>query len=81
MFEILNGHPAPNPKELFETNNDSMCPYNLRNTPTDFTLPLTKKDFGMRCTTEYSSQKGINFRITGIFENNFEAKSLLNLAY
>ena len=49
MFKILNGHPAPNLKELFETNNDSMCPYNLRNTQIDFALPSPKKDFGKRC--------------------------------
>ena len=48
MFEILNGHPTPNLKELFETN-DSMCSYNLRNTQTDFALPSPNKDFGKRC--------------------------------
>ena len=49
MFKLLNGHTGPNLKELFETNNDSMCPCNLRNTQTDFSLPLPKKDFGKRC--------------------------------
>ena len=49
MFKILNGHPAPNLKELFETNNDSMCPYDLRNTQIDLALPSPKKEFGKRC--------------------------------
>ena len=31
---------------LFQTNNDSMYPYNLRNTQTEFEFPLPKKDFG-----------------------------------
>ena len=44
MLKILNGHPAPNLKEIFETNNDSMCPYNLRSTQTDFAIPSPKKD-------------------------------------
>ena len=48
-FKILNGHTAPNLKERFETNNDSMRPCNMRNTQTDFALPLPKKDYGKRC--------------------------------
>ena len=49
MLKILNGHTAPNLEILSETNNDSMCPCNLRNAQTDFSHPLPKKDFGKGC--------------------------------
>ena len=55
MFKIMNGHTAPNLKELFESINDSMCPYILRNTQTDFALPLPKKDFGKKCFNKGAS--------------------------
>ena len=70
MFKILNGHTDPNLKELFETNHDSVCPYNLRNTQTDFALPSPKKDLGKRFLITWEHHYGIIFPGRKKFQNH-----------
>lgn len=48
IYEILNGHTAPNLKEAFCFNNERDLTYNLRNTETDLAPPMPKKEFGKR---------------------------------
>ena len=78
MFKLLNGHTAPHLKQLFEINNDSICPYNLRNTQTDFAFPLPKKDFGKRCFNYMGASLWNNLpREAKIFESLSSFKAIL----
>ena len=49
IYKILNGHTAPNLKDVFCSNNERDNTYNLRNRETDLALPIPKKEFGRRC--------------------------------
>ena len=45
MYKILNGHTAPNLKDLFRKKNVSQNTYSLRNSDTDLTVTKPKTEF------------------------------------